>query len=163
MPITLAPYDPKWPARFREARAELVRVLDAEWLLDVEHVGSTAVPGLSAKPIIDMLAGVRSLDMVLGSEEAIRAIGYMPWFGAEGRISYERRDGQGKPTHHVHFVVYGELLWHNQLAFRDALRESLADREAYERLKRDLAARFTDTRDYSEAKGSFVRAVLART
>jgi len=163
MPITLAPYDPRWPARFHEARTELVRVLDAEWLVAIEHVGSTAVPGLSAKPIIDMLAGVRSLESVVTADEAIRGIGYLPWVGADGRISYERRDPKGEPTHHAHFVAYGGLLWHSQLAFRDALRGNPSNREAYERLKRDLAARYTDTRDYSEAKGPFVRALLSRT
>ena len=162
MRITLAPYDPRWPARFLAARRELLHALDAEWLVAVEHIGSTAVPGLAAKPIIDMLTGVRSLEPVETANAALEALGYVPWFGATGRVSYERRNAEGQATHHVHFVVFGDLLWRNQLMFRDALRTNAADREAYEKLKRELAAKYTDTRDYSEAKGPFVESVLSR-
>ena len=128
----------------------------------VEHVGSTAVSGLAAKPIIDILAGVQSLENVETKSQSIRAFGYQPWFSGPGRVSYERRNSQQQPTHHLHFVVYRELRWREQLAFRDALRASASDREAYERLKRYLAARYTDTRDYSEAKTPFIRSVLSR-
>jgi GrpB-like predicted nucleotidyltransferase (UPF0157 family) len=162
MLITLAPYDPDWPAQFLLARQELVGLLDPQWLTAVEHVGSTAVPGLAAKPIIDILAGVPSLESIAAEEQSIRTLGYEPWFGAKGRVSYERRNSQSQPTHHLHLVIHDGSQWRDQLTFRDFLRASADEREAYESLKRNLAATYTDTRIYSEAKSSFVRSVLSR-
>jgi len=76
-------------------------------------------------------------------DEALRSIGYEPWFGANGRISYERRDAKGQPTHPIHFVAYSGLAWRSQLAFRDALRASSSDR-----------IRSDETRAFSEVGGA---------
>ena len=162
MPITLAPYDPDWPAQFLVAREELVGLLDPQWLIAIEHVGSTAVPSLAAKPIIDILAGVPSLESIAAEEQLIRTLGYEPWFGATGRLSFERRNSQSQPTHHLHVVIHDGSQWRDQLTFRDFLRASAGEREAYESLKRNLAARYTDTRIYSEAKSSYVGSVLSK-
>lgn len=119
------PYDPRWPVMFAEEAAILREAL-APWLVeDIHHVGSTSIPGMFAKPVIDMVAGVGDLD---DAREA---------FGELGRLDYayreHRRDAhsffkppdaptQWEETHHLHLTVPGSALWRERLAFRDALR-----------------------------------------
>ena len=162
MPIELAAPDPEWPESFVRARDQLIERLGPGAFRAIEHTGSTSVPGLPAKPIVDMNAGVDDLGVVASFETALEELGYVPWFGAEGRISFALRDSAGRTTHHLHIVIFDGPLWRDNLAFRDALRSSDADRTAYLRLKRELAARFDDTRSYSAAKSDFVQAVLAK-
>jgi GrpB-like predicted nucleotidyltransferase (UPF0157 family) len=157
--ITLAPYDEHWPAEF-EAEAERIERVCAGLPLRLEHVGSTAVPGLSAKPIIDILAGVppraRRRDYVV----ALTGIGYehLGAHGIPGRDYFRR----GIPrSHHVHLVSWSSTFWKEQLLFRDWLRAHPERRREYEVLKRELALTFAaDRRGYGEAKGAFVRSVV---
>jgi GrpB-like predicted nucleotidyltransferase (UPF0157 family) len=132
----------------------------------LEHVGSTAVPGLGAKPIIDMLLGVGRLAEVEARLPALEALGYeyVPRF--ESRLP-ERRFFVGVAprgrTHHLHGVEIGGSFWQRQLLFRDCLRSEPETAAAYERLKRDLARRHADDREtYTEAKADFIEAVLER-
>jgi GrpB-like predicted nucleotidyltransferase (UPF0157 family) len=125
--------------------------------LAVEHIGSTSVPGLSAKPIIDMLAAVSDLAIVDNLVKPIQILGYVTWFGEPGRRSFERRDVQGRATAHLHIVVQNSRNWHEPITFRDWLRSHPANRDAYEKLKQQLAAMYDDTREYSEAKTEFIR------
>ncbi|MFW6201734.1 MAG: GrpB family protein [Gemmatimonadota bacterium] len=162
-PIHLAAYDPTWPRRFAEERALLEPVL-RPWLAGpIEHVGSTAVPGLPAKPIIDIMAGVRDLPSSLAARAAVAELGYihfpyrpdvMHWFC---KPSPERR------THHLHLVPFDSRLWSDRLVFRDHLRASPADAADYAALKTELAERYRFDREaYTEAKGEFVAAILGR-
>jgi len=159
MPLVLAPYDPTWPAEFA---AEEARILDAVRGLPIrlEHVGSTAVPGLDAKPIIDILAGCPPRADRGAYVAALRQIGYehKGAFGIPGR-NYFRR---GSPrSHHLHLVSWSSALWHRHLAFRDALRADASLRQEYAALKRDLARTFADDKEkYTSAKGPFIASVL---
>src|SRR2546421_1141529 len=120
-PVQIEPYNPAWPSNFSTERALLARVL-ASWLVGpIEHVGSTAVPGLPAKPIIDIMAAVKSLDASRPALESLREIGYcyapyrndvMHWLC---KPSFELR------THHLHLVPFQSALWIERLAFRDLL------------------------------------------
>ncbi len=162
--IGVVPYDPAWPRRFEEERVLLERLL-APWLDGgIHHVGSTAVPGLAAKPIIDIVAGVRDLEEARGAFERLREEGYeyafhrpqTHWFGKPASSEAWPR------THHLHLTEPGSDLWRERLAFRDALR---ADRELaaeYETLKRRLAAEYpVDVEQYTAGKRQFVARVLA--
>lgn len=164
-PVIIAPYDPAWPTRFEAERAVLASVLEP-WLAGpIEHVGSTAVPGLAAKPVIDIMAGVRDLRGSLPAIEAVRPLQYcypdppykpdvMHWFCKPS--DFER-------THHLHLVPFGSPLWRDRLVFRDCLRNDAATREAYLRLKLRLASEFRDDREaYTEAKTAFIESVLAK-
>ncbi len=162
MPILLVPYDPRWPQAFERARGELIAAIGAERLLGFEHIGSTAIPEIFAKPIIDMLAGVSDPTIVDDMLGDIEALGYLPWYGAPGRRTFERRGPDGTATEHLHFVVHASPNWTEPLRFRDWLRVNPADREAYQRLKLRLAAVYDDTRKYSEAKTEFVRQIDAK-
>lgn len=161
-PVELADYDQHWPRNFAIERERLLLVM-APWLVgEIEHIGSTAVPGLAAKPIIDMMAPVASLEASRPAIEALSAAGYcyhpykaevMHWFC---KPSPEYR------THHLHVVALNGELWTQRLAFRNALRASRALAAQYAALKRDLAVRFARDRDgYTAAKSPFIERVLA--
>jgi GrpB-like predicted nucleotidyltransferase (UPF0157 family) len=160
-PIEAVPYDPTWPARFAAERDLLSGVL-APWLAGpIEHVGSTAVPGLSAKPVIDIMAGVESLE---GSRDAIRAVAAAGYRHAPYRADVMHWFCKPRPslrTHHLHLVPFGSRLWADRLAFRDRLRADPPLARAYGGLKEGLAARHRFDREaYTEAKGAFIERVL---
>jgi GrpB-like predicted nucleotidyltransferase (UPF0157 family) len=156
-PIEIVPYDPSWPVRF-ETEEALIRLSLAPWLAGaIEHVGSTAVPGLAAKPVIDIMAGVRSLEESRPAIEVAEQIGYcyapyrpdaMHWFC---KPSPELR------THHLHLVPLNSQQWGRVLAFRNYLRTHPAVSAEYEALKRQLADRHhLDREAYTNAKGPFI-------
>jgi GrpB-like predicted nucleotidyltransferase (UPF0157 family) len=163
--VEIVPYDPAWPGLFAVEAARLRAALDAELIVGIEHFGSTAVPGLAAKPIIDILIAVQSLARAKATMiQPILALGYVYWsenpdgdrmFFVKGMPPYgERR------THHIHITEPGGEMWQRRLAFRDYLRANSDEARRYELLKRDLAARFpTDREAYTEAKTEYVEAV----
>lgn len=159
MPIVLSPYDHQWPAEFA---AEEARILKACHGLPIrlEHIGSTAVPGLDAKPVIDILAGCPPRANRAEYVAALRQIGYehKGALGIPGR-NYFRR---GSPrSHHVHMVSWSSAFWQRQIAFRDALRADASLRQEYAALKRELARTFADDKEkYTSAKGPFIASVL---
>lgn len=159
MAIFIAPYDPTWPAEFAAEEARILQACRGS-PIRLEHVGSTAVPGLDAKPIIDILAGCPPRANRAEYVAALRQIGYdhKGAFGIPGR-NYFRR---GSPrSHHVHMVSWSSAFWRRQLAFRDALRADAELRRQYAALKRDLARMFADDVErYAGAKGPFIASVL---
>ena len=161
-PIVLAPPDPQWPAQFAAERDAIAAAL-APWLAGApEHIGSTAVPGLPAKPIIDILAPVVSLAASRDAIQAAAGLQYVHAAYQADRMHWFCKPGPANRTHHLHLVPVGSALWRERLAFRDALRADTALRDAYADLKRRLAAAHPQDREaYTDAKGPFVAAVLA--
>jgi GrpB-like predicted nucleotidyltransferase (UPF0157 family) len=161
-PIQIVDYNCEWPGQFLAEKRLLERAL-VRWLVGApEHIGSTAVPGLSAKPIIDIMAPVQSL---VASREAIVAAGRMGYLHYPYKAEVMHWFCKPAPehrTHHLHLVPAGSPLWRERLSFRDALRSSAQLREQYQALKIRLAQRHSlDREAYTEAKSPFVRAVLA--
>ena len=157
--VVLVPYDPQWPALFEAEAAWIERAL-AGLPIRLEHVGSTAVPGLAAKPIIDILAGRPPRSAVAPYVAAFRQLGYehRGTSGLPGREYFRRGDPR---SHHVHLVSWTSALWRDHLAFRDYLRDHPSVAREYETLKRDLAVTLAnDRRRYTDAKGPFIRTVL---
>ncbi len=160
--VTIAPYDSAWPMRYEEERTQIVGALGS-LIAEIHHVGSTAVPGLSAKPIIDIMIAVRQL------EDAIECIGPLSDLGY-AFIDYPQntdrrffRKGQPR-THHVHIVESGSASLRDHLAFRDALRTHSDWRDQYAALKSNLADRHRNDRaQYTESKTEFVRRILSST
>jgi GrpB-like predicted nucleotidyltransferase (UPF0157 family) len=153
-----------WPVTFDIEKGRLTEIFGADSVL-VEHVGSTAVPGLGAKPIIDILLGAPSLLVVEGRIPALVESGYryVPEFE---RALPQRRffvKTQGHPGYfHLHAVVYDTPFWKDMLTFRDLLRAEPAYAERYWRLKTALAARHRNDREaYTNAKSEFIRTALA--
>lgn len=164
-PVLVVAYDPRWPALFEQERARLEAGLGA-LCLAVEHVGSTAVPGLAAKPVIDIALGIPSLDRTEELVEKMVAMGYgyVPQFeSAMPTRRYFHRPSYAAHTHHVHAWSLDELRTRPELAFRDYLRAHADTAAEYAALKRHLAERFREDREgYTLAKGDFIRAVVER-
>ena len=162
-PIELAPSDPAWPERFAAEAARLQPVL-APWLAGaIEHIGSTAVPGLVAKPVIDLMAPVVSLAASRDAIDAVVRAGYVHHPYRADVMHWFCRPSPAHRTHHLHLVPLGSPTWLERLAFRDALRTDPARAADYARLKQDLARRHRDDREaYTDGKSAFVDALLAR-
>ncbi|MCE9665587.1 GrpB family protein [Halomonas sp. M5N1S17] len=162
-PVRLVGYDPAWPARFDAERERLLKRFPAE-LLDVQHIGSTAIPGMPAKPIIDVMAGVASMAMADDLFEPILDYGYVTSREFNASLTDRRwfmRHANGRRTHHLHVVVHDGDLWNQRLAFRDALRADSSLAARYAALKRELASCHREDREaYTRAKGDFVRSVV---
>jgi len=162
--IAIVEYDARWPRMFEEQRDRVEPVL-RDWLVrPIEHLGSTAVPGLPAKAIIDMAAVVADYDNVPAAFDELTALGWLtaPEPGdAEARKwslcfpSIERR------SHHLHIVEENSAGWLTWLAFRDHLRTTPAGRDEYARIKRELAAADDEDRPaYRAGKAPFITRVL---
>ncbi len=157
------PYSDDWPAAF-EREAVLLREALGPWLVGgVHHIGSTAVPGLAAKPILDMLAGVRDLDAAREAVPALGDLGYTHaehrpheavWFYKQAGADYRLR------THQLHLTTVNSDLWRERLAFRDALRADSRLRDEYQALKESLARDTSDVAEYTKGKREFVARVL---
>ncbi|MEU1685779.1 GrpB family protein [Micromonospora sp. NPDC005707] len=164
-PVRLRPYDPDWPARYAE-EAELLRHTLRGSLIAIEHVGSTAVPDLAAKPVIDILAAVPSLDEFPAVIAPLEGIGYVytPESEADDPSRRVFRKGPQDPatfrTHHLHVTEHGGRYWRRLIAFRDHLRSHPEDVAAYLALKQGLAARHAgDPARYTREKRDFVREI----
>ena len=162
--IVVADYDPAWPRMFEEERARLSAALGPQ-VLTIEHIGSTAVPGLAAKPIIDLLVGVQSLSEVESrSIEPLAAMGYAYLPEYKSWLPDELFFRKGIPwTHHAHVMEASNPRWERYLLFRDYLRAHSDAARAYATLKRDLAVTFRDDiAAYRTAKNDFVADVIAK-
>ncbi len=164
-PIRIVPYDPAWPGLFDQARAPVEGVLGPILIMPVEHMGSTAVPGLAAKPIIDMLAVVRNIDVV--DRAAVAAVGWVlapePGDEEERRLSFCQPSIEER-THHLHVVEEHFDPWPDWILFRDYLRRHPATALMYAQVKRELAAAHgrdpNDRSSYRVGKSTFVTAVV---
>ncbi|TWD80749.1 GrpB-like predicted nucleotidyltransferase (UPF0157 family) [Kribbella amoyensis] len=164
--ISIEAYDDRWPALFEEQR-RLVEPVLRPWLArPVEHVGSTSVPGLPAKAIIDMAAIVRDHDAVAAAFDELAAL---DWVTAPEPGEREARKWSlchptvERRSHHLHVVEESSDGWRTWLAFRDHLRTTPADRDEYARIKRELAAADDQDRPaYRAGKAPFITGVLAK-
>jgi GrpB-like predicted nucleotidyltransferase (UPF0157 family) len=159
MPVEVVEYDPAWQREFATQRNRLT-VLLRGWLAEpVEHVGSTAVPGLAAKPIVDILAPVTSLVQARGAVSILVEDGWLDWPTDPNRSwrFWFLRPHPDARTHHLYLIQYDDPHVQELRAFRDVLCANDALRHRYEMLKRNLAKEFRDDREaYTEAKARFI-------
>ncbi len=177
--IVIADYDPAWPERFAAERDLIYTTCARDAFTRIEHMGSTAVPGLAAKPIIDMMPGLRSLDDASALIAPLASIGwqYVPEFERDTSSGpgmpfrrYFRKDRDGQRAFHMHMVEHGSDFWREHLMFRNYLRAFPEEAAAYAALKRELAAQFnanltpsSDTNiGYTDRKTEFVERCKAR-
>jgi GrpB-like predicted nucleotidyltransferase (UPF0157 family) len=161
-PVEIVPYDQEWPRTF-EAERQLLLDAIGPWLVagSIEHIGSTAIPGLDAKPVIDIMAGVESLD---GSRAALPVLArhqycYFPY--RTEVMHWLCKPSPARRTHHLHLAPHGGPLWIERLAFRDYLRTHVDVALEYATLKHRLAAEHRFDREaYTDAKAPFVQRVL---
>lgn len=164
MSFIVALPSPEWPRLFLARRDEL-RAAFASMSVDIEHIGSTSVPGLASKPVIDILVGATSLVGIESRIPALIAAGFTYRPEHEDELPMRRyftKTPPGSLRVHVHAVERSGHLWRDHLAFRDALRSDDALRDRYQALKLELAQRFAhDKAAYTEAKGPFIRETIA--
>lgn len=159
--IEVLDYDPRWAARFQQLH-DLIWPRIKDSALSIEHVGSTSVPGLAAKPVIDIDIVIDSQVVFPKIKDQLAQLGYTHRgnLGIPGREAFSA--SRSTIRHHLYVCVQGNLALRNHLALRDHLRRNSGAAEAYSRLKRDLAARFPDDMDrYIEGKTEFILAILA--
>ena len=162
-PLIIADYSDDWPRQFAAERNRLLAALPTGF--DVEHVGSTAVPDLAAKPIIDLMLGAASLSDIEQVLPLLQGLGYD--YRPEHEVALPERRFLAWPMtrprqFHLHAVEIGSPFWHDHLRFRDRLRADPELAQHYAQLKRALAKRHGDDRAaYTEVKSGFIRDVLA--
>lgn len=157
--VRVVPYDDGWPVRY-ETEAERLRDALGEAAARVHHIGSTAIPGIRAKPIIDMLIEVSDLAALDAQSSRIESLGYEAKgeFGIPGRRYFRRDNEDGVRTHQIHAFDVGGLQADRHLAFRDYLISHPQVARAYGELKQQLAQRFpNDINAYMDGKDSFVK------
>ena len=160
-PVILEEYDFSWPSKFEEEKGRLMAIAGDWYFGGIEHVGSTAVPGMVAKPVIDVMFGVKSLENSRPAIEVLVANGYeyspykaevMHWFC---RPSHVFR------TYHLHLIPFESPLWIERLQFRDLLRSDGNVASQYANLKRELAVVYKEDREaYTEKKWPFIEQAL---
>jgi len=161
--VRVSPHHPAWSRLFAEEAARLRAVL-GDVVIDVEHVGSTSVPGLAAKPILDLAASVPSLADAIALLPALRRLGYEHKADPETpERMYFVKGPPERRTHHLSLAEPGSGFWRQHLRFRDLLRADPGLAAGYERLKLDLADRHPGDRPaYTSGKQAFVESALRR-
>jgi len=158
--VLVVDYDPSWPDTFETLRRDVWAAV-CDVALSVEHVGSTAVPGLAAKPVIDMDVIVAERARVPGAVARLGALGYVH----RGNLGIEDREAftspQGPPAHHLYLCIQGSVALANHLALRDFLRRNPAAAAEYGRLKKQLATEFpNDVDSYCAGKTDYILTML---
>jgi GrpB-like predicted nucleotidyltransferase (UPF0157 family)/predicted transcriptional regulator YdeE len=161
--VHLADYDPAWPQQFDQMASWLRAHLGSELVTRVEHYGSTSIPGMPAKPVIDVLVEIPSFSAA--KRRAVPQLNEETWeyWWYSGHMTFiKRRRLQGKRTHHIHMAPRGHPVWEG-LVFRDYLRSHPDEASRYAALKRELATELREDRErYTQAKAEFVREVIAK-
>jgi GrpB-like predicted nucleotidyltransferase (UPF0157 family) len=164
--IVIVEYDPLWSMMFEEEAARIAEVLSRDLVVRIEHIGSTAVPGLAAKPIIDLLAIVNSLvEAKQTAVSPLEKLGYAYWF--DNPDPQRMFFAKGLPpnslrTHHIHIIESDSIL-RERLLFRDYLREHPDEAFRYAQLKRHLAQQFsTDREAYTSGKTEYVQSIMQK-
>jgi GrpB-like predicted nucleotidyltransferase (UPF0157 family) len=165
-PIVVVPCDEAWPPLYAEERTRIERAI-GPWVEEIEHVGSTAVPGLAAKPVIDIMVGVKSLEDSPILVERLVGIGYeyVPEFEKILPFRrYFRKMREGRRTHQVHLVERSNAEWWDRhLLFRDYLRANPEIAREYAHLKYELSDRLGEDREaYTDAKTEFISEIVRR-
>ncbi|WP_322551627.1 GrpB family protein (plasmid) [Priestia megaterium] len=158
--VKLEPYNDKWSKLFDEER-ELLSSQLKELIIAIEHVGSTSIEGLFAKPIIDIAIGVSSLDVIIELKEEVKVLGYVEVpISIDGKHVFARYK-EKKITHFLHVMIYNQNLWVDQISFRDYLRSNLDAKIEYIKLKEKLANKYpNNVISYTNEKKKFVDDIL---
>jgi len=160
MPVAVVPYDAAWPGRFKSASAE-IRTAVGPWFLRLEHIGSTSVPGLAAKPVIDMMASVRRLEHGLAAGRALAELGYQRVeSGMPDRLFFQRRGSSGESTHHLHVVREDTWATRNERLLRDHLRQHGEQARRYGELKEQLSRDLASGDEYTRAKTALIQELV---
>jgi GrpB-like predicted nucleotidyltransferase (UPF0157 family) len=159
--VRLVSHSEEWGRLFEEEKARIVTCLQGK-IFDIEHVGSTAIPRLPAKPIIDIAVGVPDVEAIGEYVKLLAQIGYEYRGDRSGDGDHIFANGpESCRTHYLHLVATGSSNWYDQVFFRDYLRRHRGTRRAYAALKRSLAEEHSsDRKSYTQGKQEFIRRVI---
>ncbi len=161
--VELKPHDPRWVVDYKRESAAVAEAL-GDACVAIHHIGSTAIPGICAKPVIDMLAVVRNVEVLDSRSPQVESLGYeaMGEFGIPGRRYFRKDDAPGNRTHQIHTFAAGSPQIVRHIGFRDFLRAHPGYAEEYDALKQRLAAQFPqDISAYTDGKDEFIARVDA--
>lgn len=159
--VSLVPHSSNWHKEFEQEKERLKTIL-GNIAIAIEHIGSTSIPELSAKPIIDIAVGVKDIATLKTTIPLLTASGYdiLDSIETKGEV-LARKGTPDNRTHYIHVEILGDTYWNNHIMFRDFLLKHQEYVEAYEKLKKDLAIQFSDDRKkYTAAKNNFIQNVL---
>lgn len=159
MKVEVVPHDPRWREAF-EAEARQVAAALGENVVAIHHIGSTAIPDIYAKPVVDLLVEAGDLTEVDGRSSAMESLGYevMGEYGIPGRRYFRKDNLEGIRTHHIHAFEVGSAEVERHLAFRDYLIAHPVDAQTYSELKRKLAEAHPQSMDgYIDGKADFIK------
>lgn len=160
--VEVCPHSKEWAVQFTKEAYKIIRIFQNE-IKDIHHIGSTAVPGLKAKPIIDLMPVIKKIEVADQYNREMQDLGYEPKgeYGISGRRFF--RKGGDNRTHHVHIFQEGSCHIERHLAFRDYLKEHPHERQKYGDLKESLAKQFPYNMDaYIHGKESLVKEIEAK-
>lgn len=164
--IELANHNPKWSSKAKTEIAHIKSTLGNDFIIDIQHIGSTAIPNIKSKPIIDIMIGVTSFDnMEKKLIKPLEAIGYLFWKNnpdKERLFFVKGLPPLGKKrTHHIHITKHNSATWDQHIFFRNYLTKHPSTAKAYETLKITLASKYQQDREsYTQKKESFIKQVL---
>ncbi|BDM82044.1 GrpB family protein [Acaryochloris marina] len=159
--VEVVPHNPAWKIIF-QTEASLVKEALGETVMAVHHIGSTAIPGIHAKPIIDLLVEVQCMTQVDARSSSMEQLGYevMGEFGISGRRFFRKNNRNDVRTHHIHLFNHSSAQVKRHLAFRDYMIAHPTDAKQYSDLKRQLAHQYpTNIDGYMDGKDSFIKAI----
>lgn len=162
--VIVSEYNPEWITEFEQEKAKISHALK-DIILSIEHIGSTSVPGLGSKPIIDMMVGVSDLQQITEVHiDNLMEIGYEYVFKPEfPERRFFRRGEWRAGTHHVHVYEYRSESWINQILFREYLKKHRSAMEEYYNLKKQLEQKFRHDRvAYTEGKSEFIQGIIEK-
>jgi GrpB-like predicted nucleotidyltransferase (UPF0157 family) len=166
--ICIVPYNPQWPDMASEEILNLQHLFYGnDWIIDIQHIGSTAIPGLAAKPVIDIYMGAASLGQAQVAIKPLQTLGYQFWEDNpnEEKMFFVRGMppmGNGR-THHIHIVKHDSLYWKARILFRDYMRTHSEEIPVYANLKYKLREEHLEDREgYSDAKTPYITSVLRK-
>lgn len=159
--VKILRYNPKWRVAALKEISVLKKALKSI-ALDIQHIGSTAILGMNAKPIIDIDVAVKSLKVLNDLIGPLKKLGYRYRVGEPGERLFVKGPNE-KITHHLHVIELGSDLWNNDLLFRDFIRKNKKEARQYSELKKELASQFFNDREsYSDGKEDLIKAILVR-
>ncbi len=166
-PIIIEEFDPNWEIKYKDAKNRILEKI-GQFVIAIEHIGSTAISGLASKPIIDILIGLHSLDDAKKCIPLIIDLGY-EYIPEHERVLPERRyfrkpkKGFGKREFHLHMVEFNSDFWTKQILFRDYIKTHPEALIEYEKLKQNLAEKYRDNRQaYTDGKDEFIQKILEK-
>jgi len=160
--VRLVPYQPAWRECFEEEARRLRAALGGH-MIAIEHVGSTAIEGMGAKPVLDIVVAVGSIADAAIFEQPLAPLGYEGGRDPEApeRLYFVKRTPDGRSTHHLNLTEMGSECWVSHVRFRDYLRSHPEARAEYQELKAELARKFADQRRaYTDGKAEFIKRIL---